>query len=95
MTAHVTARACSREFIVARDRLSQAELLFAQSDAAVKGIRRELAGMATDLHLPETVDALLAIEVELDRFRRSALMLAQPASENIESLSPRRRLWVC
>jgi uncharacterized protein (TIGR02680 family) len=81
LTAHLTARACAREFVVARDRLAQAQARFVEIDLTVQTVRRELLDAATDLHLPETVDALSAVEAELERFSRTLQMLVQAAGD--------------
>jgi uncharacterized protein (TIGR02680 family) len=88
-TAHATARACAREFVVARDRLAQAEARFAEIDRLVQTARRDLSDAATDLQLPQTADALLTIEAELDRFSRTTQTLAQAAS-GVRAIWPER-----
>ncbi len=88
-TAHATARACAREFVVARDRLAQAEARFAEIDRLVQTARRDLSDAATDLQLPQTADALLTIEAEIDRFSRTTQTLAQAAS-GVRAIWPER-----
>lgn len=88
-TAHATAAACAREFVVARERLAHAEARFAEVDRHLAAARRDLSDAANDLQLPPTADALLEIEADLERFGQTTQTLAQ-AAISVRAIWPER-----
>jgi uncharacterized protein (TIGR02680 family) len=79
--AHVAAATCAREFQIARERLAQADAQYREAEQTLRTAREIFADTATDLRLPEAVDALAAIEAELARFDEAQQLLVQAAAE--------------
>jgi uncharacterized protein (TIGR02680 family) len=79
--AQLVAAACARDFVVARERLDQAEAQYREAEQAARAARQTLIDAATDLRLPDAADALRDIEAALGRFDEAQQRLAQAARE--------------
>lgn len=76
-TAHLTAAADARDAALAREKLAQADTSRRQAELSVKALREQLATDAADLRLPESPEALIAVESGLDHYRDALARLTQ------------------
>ena len=79
--AHLSSTTCAREYLLARDRLAQADADLRTAEALVQDARDALKRDAADLRLPERADALPDIETALNRFTETQYRLVQVAGE--------------
>jgi uncharacterized protein (TIGR02680 family) len=80
-SAHLSAAASAREALVASERLAEADMRCRQAEEALNAIREQLAADAADLRLPESPDALPAVEKALDHYRDALVRLEQAIHE--------------
>ena len=67
--AHISAAACAREAQHARQRLAEADDRTEEAGVALKAARERFSADAADMRLPESPDALLAVESALEQYR--------------------------
>jgi len=79
--AHLVAATRAREFQSARELLAQADARYREAEQMLRAARETFANTATDLRLPEAVDALSAVEVELGGFDEAQQLVAQTVGE--------------
>jgi uncharacterized protein (TIGR02680 family) len=79
--AHTMAAGAARDMQNARTRLTEAEARHGAAEQALKAARDRLAADAKDMRLPESSEALLAVESALDRYRDTLSRLEQAGSE--------------
>ena len=79
--AHLSATTCAREYLQARDRLTQADADLREAEALAQDAREALKRDAADLRLPERADALPDIETALNRFTETQYRLANVIGE--------------
>jgi uncharacterized protein (TIGR02680 family) len=85
--AHVEAASRAREFLVARDRLDQAEQRLRESGQRLQAARHALATDAQDLHLPVTRTGLHEVEQALAQFGVTLHGLFQSAHDLRQALT--------
>jgi len=79
--AHLAAVAGARAARLASERLAEADVRCRGAEQALKTVREQLAADAADLRLPESPEALPAVETELDHYRDTQVRLEQAAHE--------------
>jgi uncharacterized protein (TIGR02680 family) len=79
--AHLAAAASARAARLASEKLADADMRCREAEKALKAARDQRAADAADLRLPETPDALPAVERALDRFRDEQARIEQAAHE--------------
>ncbi|MDQ6435228.1 TIGR02680 family protein [Mesorhizobium sp. LHD-90] len=79
--AHLAAAASARAARLASERLAEADIRCREAEQALKAVREQCAADAADLRLPETPEALPAVETELDHYRDTQVRLGQSAHE--------------
>ncbi|CCV11891.1 TIGR02680 family protein [Mesorhizobium sp. STM 4661] len=80
-SAHLAAVASARAARVASERFAEADMRCHEAEQALKVVRERLATDAADLRLPESPEALSAVEAELDHYRDTQVRLEQAARE--------------
>ncbi|MBX3567498.1 MAG: TIGR02680 family protein [Rhizobiaceae bacterium] len=79
--AHSDAAASARAARLASEKLAEADARCHAAEQALKAVREQLATDAADLRLPESSEALPAVEAELDHYRDTQVRLEQAAHE--------------
>ncbi len=79
--AHLAAAASARAARLASERQAEADTRCREAEQALKAVREQRAADAVDLRLPETPDALPAVETALDHYRDLQARLEQAAHE--------------
>ncbi|HEX4077987.1 MAG TPA: TIGR02680 family protein [Rhizomicrobium sp.] len=90
-SAHLAAIACTREARLAGEKLAEAELRRGEAERVLKAVRKQLVADAADLHLPESPDALPAVEAALEHYRDAGIQLEQAVYELRLALPERQR----
>jgi len=80
-SAHLAAAASARDARIAGEKLAEADMRCREAEQALDMLREKLAADAADLRLPESPDALPAVETALDHYRDAQVRLAQGAHE--------------
>lgn len=80
-SAHLAAATSTREARLAGEKLAEADIKCREAEQALKTVRDQFAADAADLRLPESPDALPAVETALEHYRDAQVRLGQAAHE--------------